>query len=63
MRLGIDVGSAFDLVGGVLKWLGATFVVPAVVAVGYGEPAWPFLVAGAITAGAGLALDQITGQK
>ena len=63
MRLGIDVGSAFDLVGGVLKWVGATFVVPAAVAIGYGEPAWPFLVAGAITAGAGLALDQITGPK
>ena len=63
MRLGIDVGSAFDLVGGVLKWVGATFVVPAAVAVGYGEPAWPFLVSGVITTGAGLALDQITGSK
>ena len=32
-------------------------------AVGYGEPAWPFLVSGVITAGCGLALDQITGEK
>ena len=63
MRLGVDVGSAFDLVGGVLKWVGATFVVPAAVAVGYGEAAWPFLVSGVVTVGAGLALDQITGPK
>ncbi|HWM10644.1 MAG TPA: TrkH family potassium uptake protein, partial [Solirubrobacteraceae bacterium] len=49
--------------GGVLKWVGAAFVVPAAVALGYGEPVWPFLVAGAITAGTGHALDQITGPK
>ena len=33
------------------------------VAIGYGEPFWSFLVAGAITGSAGLALDQITGDK
>jgi trk system potassium uptake protein len=57
--LGVDVPSALDLVGGVLKWVGAAFLVPAAVAVGYGEPAWPFLVSGAITAGIGPALDQL----
>ena len=46
-----------------LKWVGAAFVVPAAVALGYGEPVWPFLVAGVITAGSGLGLDQITGPK
>jgi trk system potassium uptake protein TrkH len=61
--IGIDVGSAFDLVGGVLKWVGAAFAVPAAVALGYGEPVLPFLIGGAITAGAGHALDQITGPK
>jgi trk system potassium uptake protein len=61
--LGVDVGSAFDLVGGVLKWVGAAFVVPAAVAVGYQDPVVPFLVAGAVTAGTGLLLDQITGPK
>jgi trk system potassium uptake protein len=61
--LGVDVGSAFDLVGGVLKWVGAAFAVPAAVALGYGDPFWPFLAAGAITAGSGLLLDQITGPK
>jgi trk system potassium uptake protein len=60
--LGVDVGSALDLVGGVLKWMGAAFVVPAAVALGYGDPVWPFLVSGAITAAAGMGLDTITGE-
>ena len=60
---GIDVGSALDLVGGVLKWLAPAYLLPAAVAVGYGEPFWSFLVAGALTGTAGLALDQITGDK
>ncbi|MDA0160219.1 TrkH family potassium uptake protein [Solirubrobacter ginsenosidimutans] len=63
MRTGIDVGSALDLVGGVLKWLAPAFLAPTAVAIGYGEPFWSFLVAGAITGTAGLALDQITGEK
>ena len=62
-RTGIDIGAAFDLVGGVLKWLAPAFLLPVVVAIGYGEPFWAFLVAGAITGIAGLALDQITGEK
>ena len=60
---GVDLGSALDLVGGVLKWVGVAFILPAAMAVGYGEPAWPFVVSGAITAGSGLLLDQITGEK
>lgn len=63
LRTGIDIGSAFDLVGGVLKWLAPAFLLPVVVAIGYGEPFWPFLVAGAITGACGLGLDQITGEK
>ena len=63
LRTAIDVGSALDLVGGVLKWLAPAFLLPALVAVGYGEPFWSFLVAGAITAVAGHTLDQITGEK
>ena len=58
--LGVDVGSALDLVGGVLKYVGAAFLVPVGVALGYGEPAWPFLVAGAVTAAVGWGLDQVT---
>jgi trk system potassium uptake protein len=60
---GVDVGSALDLVGAVLKWVGLTFLVPAAVALGYGEPAWPFLVGGALTATAGLGLDRLTGDR
>jgi trk system potassium uptake protein TrkH len=57
---GVDVGSSLDLVGGVLKWVGVTFAAPAAVAVGYGEPPWPFLLAGALAVAAGLALDAVT---
>ncbi|MDQ3670347.1 MAG: TrkH family potassium uptake protein [Gaiellaceae bacterium] len=60
-RLGVDLSSALDLVGGLLKYVGAAFLVPAGVALGYGEPVWPFLVAGAVTAAVGWALDQFTG--
>jgi trk system potassium uptake protein len=60
--LGVDVGSALDLVGGVLKWMGGAFLVPAAVALGYGEAVWPFLVSGVVTAAAGIGLDTITGE-
>ena len=63
LRTGIDVGSALDLVGGVLKWLAPAYLLPTAVAIGYGEPFWAFLVAGAITGVTGLLLDQITGDK
>ena len=59
-RLAVDIGSALDLVGGVLKYVGAAFAVPAAVAIGYGEPWWPFVASGALTAGVGWGLDQIT---
>ena len=60
---GVDVGSALDLVGGVLKWMGLAFLAPVVVAVGAGEAVWPFLVAGVITVAAGMGLDTITGDR
>ena len=59
-RLGVDLVSAFDLVGGVLTYVGMAFLVPAAVAIGYGEPFWPFLAAGALTGGVGLVLDRLT---
>ena len=46
-----------------LKWVGAAVAVPALGALGYGAPVWPFLVSGVVTAGCGLLLDQITGPK
>jgi trk system potassium uptake protein TrkH len=64
LQTGIDVGSALDLVGGVLKWVAPAFLLPAAVAVGYGEDVWwAFLVAGFVTGLAGLALDRITGER
>jgi trk system potassium uptake protein len=59
-RLGVDVGSALDLVGGVLKYVGATFVVPLAVALALGERWWPFLVGGLVTIAVGVFLDRIT---
>jgi trk system potassium uptake protein TrkH len=59
-RLGVNVGSAINLVANVLVYLGATFLVPAIVAAGYSEPFWPFLAAGAITSGVGFVSRRLT---
>jgi trk system potassium uptake protein len=61
--LGVDVGSVLNLVGAVLKYLGAAFLLPAVVAVGYGEVFWPFLAAATITTGTGLLVERATQGK
>jgi trk system potassium uptake protein len=61
--LGVDVGGALNLVGALVKYLGPAFLLPAGVALGYGEPAWPFLVAGAATAACGLGLEALTSGK
>ena len=61
--LGVDVGSVLNLVGAVLKYLGAAFLFPAAVALGYDEPVWPFLAAAAITASAGFLVERGTQGK
>jgi trk system potassium uptake protein len=61
--LGVDVGSAVNLVGAVLKHLGAAFLLPAAIAVGEGEPVWPFLASAVITGGGGYALERGTRGK
>jgi trk system potassium uptake protein TrkH len=58
--LGVDVSGALNLVGSLVKYLSAAFLFPAVIAAGYGEPVWPFLVSGAVTAGLGQALELVT---
>ena len=50
----MDVGSAVNLVGAVLKYLGAAFLFPALIALGSNEQAWPFVVSAAITGGDGV---------
>ncbi|HSD80612.1 MAG TPA: TrkH family potassium uptake protein, partial [Solirubrobacteraceae bacterium] len=59
-RPGIDLAAALNLVGSLIKYLGPASLVPAVFAVAHDEPAWPFLAAGAIVSGAGLALERLT---
>jgi trk system potassium uptake protein len=59
-RLGVDIPATLNLVGAVLAYLSAGFLFPTAIALGYGEPPWPFLGAGAVTAGAGLALTRLT---
>ena len=56
-NLGVDLLSAFNVIGAVLKYVGLAFLLPLAIAIGYGEPAWPFLVAGGITTGFGAALE------
>jgi len=61
--VGVDVGGALNLVGSLIKYLSPAFLFPAGIAVGYGEPVWPFLVAGAATAAFGLGLERATEGK
>ena len=35
--LGVDLGAVFDLVGGMLRWIGLAFLAPALVAAFAGE--------------------------
>ena len=58
--LGVDVGGALNLVGYLVKYLAAAFLFPTAIALGYGEAVWPFVVAGAATAGFGLGLEHVT---
>ena len=58
--LGVDVGAALNLIGALLRYLSLAFLVPAVLALGYDEPVWPFAVSGVATAAAGVALGAVT---
>lgn len=60
---GVDIAAAFDLVGRVLMFVGAAYLVPVALALGYGESPWPFVVAGAITSGFGLAVERLSGEQ
>jgi trk system potassium uptake protein TrkH len=62
-RLGIDVGAALNLVGVLVKYFSLAFVFPVALAVGYSEPAWPYLASGALTAALGFGLGLATQGK
>src|SRR5919107_5605038 len=61
--VGVDVGGALNLVGSLIKYLGAAFLFPTAIALGYGEPAWPFLAAGAVTVAFGAGVEAVTSGK
>jgi trk system potassium uptake protein TrkH len=52
--LAVDVRGALHVVGMLIAYLSLALLVPAGVAVGYGESPWPFLLAGAIVGGVGV---------
>jgi trk system potassium uptake protein TrkH len=58
-KVGIDLAGALGLTGTMLAYLSLSALIPTVVAIGYGEPFWPFLAAGAITGGIGLGLTRL----
>ena len=58
--VGVDVNGALNLVGWLVKYVAAAFAFPTAIAVGYGEPAWPFLLAGAATFAFGLGVELLT---
>jgi trk system potassium uptake protein len=57
---GVDISGALNLVGWLVKFLAAAFAFPTAIAVGYGEPVWPFVVSAAATLAFGLALERLT---
>ena len=60
---GVDVAAAFDLVGRVLTVLGAAYLLPVGLALGYGESPWPFVVAGLVTSAVGGAMQWLSGEQ
>jgi trk system potassium uptake protein TrkH len=51
--LAVDVVGSIHIVGTLLAYLSLATLIPAGVALGYGEPVWPFLAAGALAGGIG----------
>jgi len=60
LRLAVDLVGSINLVATLTKYLSLATLVPAAVAVGYGEPPWPFLIGGAIVGGAALLIELVT---
>jgi len=55
----VDLRGAFGLVGTLTKYLSVAVLFPTALAIGYREPFWPFLAAGAIMVLAGLGLERL----
>ncbi len=58
--LAVDILGALNIVGMLVAYLSVSTLVPAAFAIGYGEPFWPFLAAGAIVGATGLVVARAT---
>src|SRR5918992_811081 len=58
--LGVDVVGALNLIGSLVKPLGLAFLFPTALALGYGEPVWPFVAPALITWAFGAGLERVT---
>jgi trk system potassium uptake protein TrkH len=58
--IGVDVSGALNLVGWLVKYLAPAFLFPTAIALGYGEPPWPFLAGGGAMLAVGLGLERLT---
>ena len=58
--LGVDLRGALNLVGSLFRYLSLAFLVPAAIALGYGEAVWPFLLSGAVTFAFGWGVEHFT---
>ena len=58
--LGVDLRGALNLVGSLFRYLSLAFLLPTAIAIGYGEPVWPFLLSGAITFAFGAVVERLT---
>ena len=59
-RLAVDLTGSFNIVASLAKYLSLATLVPAAVAIGYGETPWPFLFAGTIVGGVSLGVEFLT---
>jgi trk system potassium uptake protein len=59
-RLAVDFTGSFNLVASLAKYLSLATLIPTAVAIGYSEPPWPFLFAGAIVGGLALGVEFLT---
>ena len=58
--LGVDLRGALNLVGSLFRYLSLAFLLPAAIALGYGEAVWPFLVSGAVALAFGVGVERFT---
>jgi trk system potassium uptake protein len=59
-RLGVDLLSALNLVGTLIKLLSLAFAFPLAIALLYSESPWPWVASAAVGGGFGLALERLT---